>query len=137
MRPVRLNPACGTASRPLPSISWRCPWPQSNWKASHSSLSIDLNNLKEKEYKIKITNYRGNSVNEEELTYSITVKNDTSEKIILAKEDEKNLMIDQKETTISDIKLPSKSKESTIYTIKLENGSNPSEKDKITVEITS
>ena len=107
-------------------------------KASHSSLNIDLNNLKDQEYKIKVTNYRNNSINKEEMYYSLTVKNDTTSNVLLYTEkEEKNLMIDQKETFITDYKLKAKEKDSLIFIIKLEEGSKPSKDDTITVEITS
>ena len=107
-------------------------------KSSHSSIGIDLESLKGKEYKIKITNYRDKEVNKEEMVYSLTIKNDTNSSIILTKEDKKeNLMIDQRETTLEGLNLEGNKKDSTIYIIKLEEGSKPSKDDKISVEITS
>ena len=107
-------------------------------KSSHSSLSIDLNNLKDKEYRIKVTNYRGKDINKEDITYKVVITNPTNNKIKVV-EDKKtdNLMIDQKETTIDNQKLLGNKKQETIYTIQLEEGSKPSEDDKISIEFAS
>ena len=108
-------------------------------KGSNNNLKVDLNAIyKHGKYVIKVTNYRGKEVNEEETNFSIIVKNSTKNSIKIVKDNKKdNLMTNQENTTIEDQKLRSRIKEETTYTFTLENDSKPQENDLIDIEIIS
>ena len=105
----------------------------------HNTMNIDLNELKKKkQYMIKVTNYRGNSINQKEVVYSLTIHNNSDVTIeVLKGKDTNNLMSDQKSTVIGDISLKSKEKQEDVYYIRIQDASKLKKKDKITIEIDS
>lgn len=105
----------------------------------HNSMNIDLNELKKKKrYLIKVTNYRGSKVNQNELSYSLTIHNDTNVSIEMVKgNDTKNLITDQKSSIIEGISLKSKEKQEDVFYIRIIDDSKLKKKDKITIEIDS
>ena len=105
---------------------------------THNGMKIDLSSLQGNEYVIKITNYRGRMINKEEINYTITIKNNTTSKIIVTKDDEKaNLMVDQESTKIEGVSLNSKKKAEAIYRIKLQDNQQPKKGDMIEIEVAS
>jgi hypothetical protein len=105
---------------------------------THNSMKIDLSTLKDQEYIIKVTNYRGKVVNQEEVQYTITIRNDTNSQIEVIKDKEnENLMVDQEATRIEGVTLNSKKKQEDIYHIHLQPNQNPKSGDMITIEIAS
>jgi len=106
---------------------------------SNNSLKVDLNAIYEHgKYVIKVTNYRGKEVNEEETKFSMIVRNSTKNSIKIVKDNsEENLMVDQEATKIEDQKLRSKIKEETTYTFTLDENSKPEKNDLIDIEIIS
>ena len=108
-------------------------------EGTNNNLKVDLNAIYQYgKYVIKITNYRGNEVNEEEANYSITIKNNTDNSIKIVKDNDKeNLMVNQEETTLSGLKLRAKKKEDTKYTITLDSNKKPKENSIIDIEIFS
>ena len=105
----------------------------------HNSMNIDLNELKKKkQYIIKVTNYRGSSVNQNELSYSLTIQNSTDVSIEIVKgNDTNNLMTDQKTSVIEGITLKAREKQEDIYSIRILDDTQLKKKDKITIEIDS
>ena len=71
------------------------------------NLSLNVSELvKDDEYILKITNFRADNINQEEISYSITIENYSTAKIEIKKyNNEQNLMIDQSATIIEDLKL--------------------------------
>ena len=106
---------------------------------SHSSMNINLKELeKAREYVIKVTNYRGNTINQEEIPYSVTIRNKTKAKIeVLKDSDENNLMVDQEATVIEGVSLGSNHKEESVYRIRVLDSKGISKEDIISVEIAS
>ena len=70
------------------------------------NLSLNVSELvKDDEYILKITNFRADNINQEEISYSITIENYSTAKIEIKKDNnEQNLMIDQSATIIEDSK---------------------------------
>ncbi|MBQ3307254.1 MAG: hypothetical protein IJG68_03560 [Bacilli bacterium] len=107
-------------------------------QGSHNSMRINLYSLKDNDYIIKVTNFRGNETNENNVNYSVTLTNDSNSNIEVTKDQEKeNLMIDQNATRIENQSLTGKKKETAIYHIHLAEHAKPSEGDYVTVEIVS
>jgi uncharacterized protein (UPF0333 family) len=105
---------------------------------SHNSMKINLYSLKEDDYIIKVTNFRGNETNQNDVTYSVTIRNESNSNIEVTKDQEKeNLMIDQQATKIEGQTLEGKKQNTTIYHIRLAEHAKPSDGDYVTVEIAS
>ncbi len=104
---------------------------------------IDANSLREKDsYLLKVTNYRGPSINEEDVNYSITFSNPTDgtiavKKLVDFKEVGEDLMIEQDGTKIVDEKLKKGEKREIWYKVTLTKKGNIKEKDLISVLIES
>lgn len=87
-------------------------------------------------YTIKIVNYKKNDINKEEIPYRIEIKNDTNSTIKVTKGDSnKNLMKNQKETTLDEIKLKKDKKEDIYYHIKITKSNDLKKDDLIYVKI--
>lgn len=105
---------------------------------TRNSLNMDLETLVGNEYALKVTNYRGNKVNSEEMLYSIKVTNDTNVEIEILKDKEgENLMTNQKETVIQGDPLAADEKEEVIYYFRVVNSDNLKSGDSIQIEVAS
>ena len=94
--------------------------------------------VKDDEYILKITNFRADNINQEEISYSITIENYSTAKIEIKKDNnEQNLMIDQSATIIEDLKLKSKIKDESYYYIKATSKEKLKDTDKINIKIAS
>ncbi len=107
-------------------------------KEKDRNLSLNAIELVNKDdYILKITNYRGDNINSEEMPYNITITNNSKLKVFVRKDSSKdNLMIDQKATTITDLNLKAKKKQEDYYFIKI-TGKNAKKDDKINITVTS
>lgn len=105
----------------------------------HNSMNLDLKQLYESgEYTIKITNYRGDTVNANDVSYSVTVRNESPSSIkVLQNDSKKNLIVDQEATRIEGLHFDPNEKEEVIYRFSLEDGVVPSDGDTISIEIAS
>jgi len=90
------------------------------------------------EYTFKIVNYRKDKLNEKELNYRIEVNNDTDSIIkVYIDGDDKDLMIDQKQTIFEDRKLSNKEKENIYYHVKMTKKGKLTNKDLIYIKISN
>ena len=95
-----------------------------------------LSKLDSREYVIKLTNYKGEKVEEEEMTYQVFVENLTDSVISLRKGDsKKNLMTDQKNTLIDEVMESSSEKEETYIYVHLDSFKKIEDGDFIHVKI--
>lgn len=104
------------------------------------NMSINLVELKKnKEYSIKISNFRQNTVNQEEVDYQILVSNESKAIIKVTKDqDENNLIKNQESTRIEGVSLKAKEKNYSIYHFSvIENKDKIKSNDKIDVTIKS
>ena len=104
------------------------------------NMSINLEELKKnKEYSIKISNFRQNTVNQEEVDYQILVSNESKAIIKVTKDqDENNLIKNQESTRIEGVSLKAKEKNYSIYHFSvIENKDKIKSNDKIDVTIKS
>lgn len=109
-------------------------------KDSSYNMSINLEELKKnKEYSIKISNFRQNTVNQEEVDYQILVSNESEAIIKVTKDqDENNLIKNQESTRIEGVSLKAKEKNYSIYHFSvIENKDKIKSNDKIDVTIKS
>lgn len=109
-------------------------------KDSSYNMSINLEELKKnKEYSIKISNFRQNTVNQEEVDYQILVSNESQAIIKVTKDqDENNLIKNQESTRIEGVSLKAKEKNYSIYHFSvIENKDKIKSNDKIDVTIKS
>lgn len=94
-------------------------------KEKEYSFHINAYALKDTDkYLLKITNYRGPSINKEDITYSITFENPTDselsvKKLVNFKEVGDELMVDKKNTKIVDEKLNKNEKNEIWYKISM------------------
>lgn len=104
-----------------------------------NDLNIDVKELaKQKDYSIKISNFRQDILAEEEISYSITVNNTTGAIIKVTKdEDPDNLIVDQQSTRIDGMKFGNKKKEYSIYYFSIIDNKNVNNEDKISIKIES
>ena len=96
-----------------------------------------LNKESNKEYILKITNYKGNKKIKEDVPYQIIVENPTDSVISIKKNHDKdNLMQEQKTTIIEDV-MPSKDKVDVYYHIVIDSVGNLQNNDFYSVKIVS
>ena len=103
-------------------------------------MSIDIGELKKKDdYSIKISNFRQDDINKEEIEYKITIINDSKAHIKVTKDqDDTNLITDQESTRIEGVKLKSNEKDYAIYHFSIDgNKDKIKSKDKIKINIES
>lgn len=102
-------------------------------------FSINAKTLSEvDEYTFKITNYRKDEINKEEIPYKIEIKNDTNSTIKVTKDDSvKDLMKDQKDTIIAENTLKKDKKQNIYYHIRIKNSKDLTSKDLIYIKITN
>lgn len=106
-------------------------------EGSSSSVTINADNLSS-DYIIKVTNYRGDSINSSELKYSVNVLNSTSSSIqVLKNNSHDNLMVDNKNTIIEGESLKKDTKENVYYYIRINDYSKVKKDEKIVVRIDS
>lgn len=106
-------------------------------EGSSSSVTINADNLSS-DYIIKVTNYRGDSINSSELKYSVNVLNSTSSSIqVLKNKSQDNLMVDNKNTIIEGETLKKDTKENVYYYIRINDYSKVKKDEKIVVRIDS
>lgn len=104
------------------------------------NMSISLDELrKNREYSIKISNFRQNTINQEEVDYQILVSNESKAKIKVTKDqDENNLIKNQESTRIEGVSLKAKEKNYSIYHFSvIENEDKIKSNDKINITIKS
>lgn len=108
-------------------------------EGAHTAFSLDLFELsKEKDYTIKISNYRGDTINKNDVSYTIKISNSSNTKVIVTKDEDKdNLITNQKECTIEGDKMDKNTKKYTIYHISIDSDSSIKKGDKINIEINS
>lgn len=108
-------------------------------KEEEIEIKVNLKELQNKKlYKLKITNYKGNSINSEEIPYEITIKNDTDTKINLVRvPEEKNLIVNDKLTKLEGLKTKAKEREDVSYHITIKGKNKISEDDEISIIISS
>ena len=107
-------------------------------KDNADSIKVYLSELVKTKnlYVLKITNYIGENINEEEITYKIKVTNKTKSKVRLTKGDsKKNLITNQKETIINGKTLSNKKKEEVYYYLSVIEKNKLKSKDYITISI--
>lgn len=111
-----------------------------NQLGSDFEFGIDallLSKENNKEYILKITNYKDDKVNKEEIPYQVIIENPTDCIISVTKDDEdKNLMVEQLSTTIEG-KLTSAFKEDIYYHIVIDSIGNLQSNDLLSVKIVS
>lgn len=108
-------------------------------KGSESELKIDLKELsKEKEYSIKVTNYRGNNINKDKIDYTITIENESKAYIKVTKDEDKtNLITDQEATRIEGVSLKGEEEDSSIYHFSVIDKNLVKDDEKINISIDS
>ena len=105
---------------------------------SSNEMSIDLSQIDDKEYTIKVTNYRNDIINENEIRYSIEVENTNNISIEIYKNEiKKNLADDNGNFTIENNTLGAKKKQEDIYKIIVTDQRKLSTKDVLKINITS
>lgn len=101
-------------------------------KDNKMTFSLDLYSMKEnEEYYFKVTNYRGDNVNDFDINYSIYVKNDTDAKIELYRvgNEKVNLMDNSVDNEIKDLKLYKNEKEDIYFKVVVSNLKNVKKKE--------
>lgn len=102
-------------------------------------FSVSLNNVSEdKEYIFKVTNYRGDKVNDSEINYKIIIENPSGAKIkVFRGKGNNDLMVDQKHTEIDDLKMYKDVKEDVYFRISFDNLEAVKDKEMISISIVS
>ena len=101
-------------------------------KDNKMTFSLDLYSMKEnEEYIFKITNYRGNKVIDSDIDYIIHLKNDTDAKIEVYRigNDKVDLMKDNPDKEIKDLKVYKDEKEEIYFKVVVSNLKNVKEKE--------
>lgn len=109
-------------------------------KDNKMTFSLDLYSMKEnEEYYFKVTNYRGDNVNDFDINYSIYVKNDTDAKIELYRvgNEKVNLMDNSVDNEIKDLKLYKNEKEDIYFKVVVSNLKNVKKKELASIMILS
>ena len=102
-------------------------------------FSISLNNVSEdKEYIFKVTNYRGNKINDSEINYKIIIENPSDAKIKVFRGNGNNdLMVDQKYTEIDNLKMYKDVKEDVYFRVSFDNLEAVKDKEMVSISIVS
>ena len=101
-----------------------------------SISAIDLK--KSNKYTFKVVNYMKDIVSEEDISYTITIKNPTDSVITLVRNDEENnLMKSQKETILENETLSSKEEDEVFYYVRFKKIGKLKNTDLITIHIAS
>ena len=103
-----------------------------------NSISIDVTHAKEKEYILKVTNYRENIISKTDIDYTIEVENDTLTKIeVIKNEKEKTkALVEKKEKYYLEKNIfPAKKKKTDTYRITIKGTNNTNAEQKINIII--
>lgn len=109
-------------------------------KDNKMTFSLDLYSMKEKEeYIFKVTNYRGDNVNDFDINYSIYIKNDTDAKLELYRvgNEKVNLMDNIVDNEIKGFKLYKNEKEDIYFKVVVSNLKNVKKKELASIMILS
>ena len=100
-------------------------------------FNINAKTLSEvNEYVFKITNYKKDEINKEEIPFTIEIKNDTKSVIKVTKNNsEKDLMKSQKQTIIKEEVLKKEEKEDIYYHVKITKNNGLTREDLIYIKI--
>ena len=108
---------------------------------SNFEFGVDASLLvkeKNKEYIFKVTNYRGEELNDTEVEYAIVIENPTKTVISLTKEDgTDNLITDQERTVIEGEKLAGGEQKEVYYHLKIDSFEDLKTDDFITIQVLS
>ena len=107
-------------------------------KNSTNELSVDLSKIEDKEYLIKITNYRNDTINQEEISYNVEIENKSEVSIEIYKNEyKKDLASDNANFTIENNTLGTKKKQEDIYKIIVTDEKKLTSKNSLKINITS
>lgn len=100
-------------------------------------FNINAKTLSEvNEYVFKITNYKKDEINKEEIPFTIEIKNDTKSVIKVTKNNsKKDLMKSQKQTILKEEKLKKEEKEDIYYHVKITKNNGLTREDLIYIKI--
>lgn len=111
-------------------------------KETNNTLNVDISELKEnslKDYSFHITNYKGNNINKEKMSYSILLStNDNDVTLKLYKNGtEDNLLKNQSSYELKNLKLINNKKQDDVYTLIIKANKNIEKKQSVSIQIIS
>lgn len=110
-------------------------------KQSTSGFKLDASSMKKgesQEYLFKITNYKGNKVNESKMVYNISLTPSENTTIELYKDEDKvDLIENENSLEIEGINLPKNTKSETVYKLIISKNNNVKTTDMISVKVDS
>ena len=111
-------------------------------KETNNTLNVDISELKGnslKDYSFHITNYKGNNINKEKMSYSILLStNDNDVTLKLYKNGtEDNLLKNQSSYELKDLKLINNKKQDDVYTLIIKTNKNIEKKQSVSIQIIS
>ncbi len=111
-------------------------------KETNNTLNVDISELKGnslKDYSFHITNYKGNNINKEKMSYSILLStNDNDVTLKLYKNGtEDNLLKNQSSYELKDLKLINNKKQDDVYTLIIKANKNIEKKQSVSIQIIS
>lgn len=111
-------------------------------KETNNTLNVDISELKGnslKDYSFHITNYKGNNINKEKMSYSILLStNDNDVTLKLYKNGtEDNLLKNQYSYELKDLKLINNKKQDDVYTLIIKANKNIEKKQSVSIQIIS
>lgn len=111
-------------------------------KETNNNLNVDISELKGnslKDYSFHITNYKGNNINKEKMSYSILLStNDNDVTLKLYKNGtEDNLLKNQSSYELKDLKLINNKKQDDVYTLIIKANKNIEKKQNVSIQIIS
>lgn len=108
-------------------------------KEDESAFNINVSELNRKgQYVFRIANYKDKEINQEDLNYTVDIKNSSDSRISVTQHgSDENLMVDQNRTIIAGGKLGKHEKDSLYYVIKILEPGTIKKTDLISVKITS
>ena len=111
-------------------------------KETNNTLNVDILELKGnslKDYSFHITNYKGNNINKEKMSYSILLStNDNDVTLKLYKNGaEDNLLKNQSSYELKGLKLINNKKQDDVYTLVIKANKNIEKKQNVSIQIIS
>ena len=108
-------------------------------KKSSSTFVLTMSEFnKDSAYVFKVNNYRKKKVNDEELTYTINIRNEDKTDLVINKYgSDTNLAKDEAVFSIENNKLKAKKKQSDIYVVKINSKKNIKKDTKVRINIES
>lgn len=111
-------------------------------KETNNTLNVDISELKGnslKDYSFHITNYKGNNINKEKMSYSILLStNDNDVTLKLYKNGtEDNLLKNQSSYELKGLKLINNKKQDDVYTLIIKANKNIEKKQNVSIQIIS